>query len=83
MWDAVSQFVSVSTARDHFGTSSNESISGRAYRLKLRRMKWIDWMFRRFGEDNHCANSHYQDVARAIQLVESEGYNVTRPEPRQ
>lgn len=67
--DALSQLLNVSTARPHTGTTSDESVSGRAYRLGLRREKYIDWWFSvRRGEQDHCRKAYERDVQRAEML---------------
>jgi hypothetical protein len=65
MADAVSQFINVATARDHAGTTANESVSGRAHRLRLRREKWIDRVFWWQRDPPHCEGSYLADLERA------------------
>ena len=67
--DAISQLGNVALLPKHQDTNANESISGRAYRMKWQRViKTIDWLFSPWEKD-HCKLSHEADVERARQLV--------------
>lgn len=77
--DAVSQWVNVTFL---LGDNPNESISGRAWRL--RHVGWgfmvtlINCLF--FWQPNHCQSSHYKDLQRALRVVKEAGYVVKLPE---
>jgi hypothetical protein len=72
--DALSQLGNVSNPFwDHTQTTSNESISGRSYRMGWGLARWIDWLFT-FIEDEHTRKSYESDVERARSVIaEHEG----------
>jgi len=76
--DAVSQWVNVTFL---FGDNANESISGRAWRLRHQGWGWvvkfINALF--FLQTNHCQSSHYKDLQRALRVVQEAGYIVRQP----
>jgi hypothetical protein len=75
---ALSQLLNVSNPfKDHTEANENESVSGRAFRQGLPSRKWIDKLFKPI-EDNHCQKAHESDVKKAKQLLESEGYKVSK-----
>ena len=77
-FDAVSQWVNVTLL---FGDNANESISGRAWRLRHQGWGWvvafINALF--FGQTNHCQSSHYKDLQRAIRMAKDAGYTCYSP----
>ena len=77
-FDAVSQWVNVTLL---FGDNANESISGRAWRLRHQGWGWvvafINALF--FGQTNHCQSSHYKDLQRAIRMAKDAGYTCYPP----
>lgn len=66
--DASSQLVNVAFL---FGTNANESVSGRAHRLRNKSKGWntlraaINFAF----DDNHCEQAYLKDVERAENTV--------------
>ena len=66
--DASSQLVNVALL---FGDNANESVSGRAYRLRNKSKGWnalraaINFAF----DDNHCEQAYLKDVDRAKNTV--------------
>jgi hypothetical protein len=73
--DALSQVANVVI---FFGDNANESVSGRAWRLRDKYRFWgimkvvIDKCASPF-EENHCEASHKADVARAARLLRNQG----------
>lgn len=65
--DALSQFFNVLTVWDNSSTTANESMSGRAFRLNLRREKFINFVV--FWEKNHCEKAFNRDRQRAMNLL--------------
>ena len=72
--DALSQLANVLLLPKHHQTNANESISGRAYRMRwLRTQIVIDWLFSPF-ESDHCKKSHEADIERAKDLLKQDKY---------
>ena len=73
--DALSQLLNVTL---FFGDNANESVSGRAWRLRNKHIFWgimrklIDWLMSPFELD-HCEASHSADVSRAAKLLRNQG----------
>ncbi len=73
--DALSQLVNVVV---FFSDNANESVSGRAWRLRNKHFFWgimhkvIDWCALPF-ESDHCQLSHKADVSRAARLMRDQG----------
>jgi len=59
-----------------FGDNANESISGRAWRLRHQGWRWVVFVINAlfFGQKNHCQSSHYKDLQRAIRMAKDAGY---------
>lgn len=76
--DAVSQWVNVTLL---FGDNANESISGRAWRLRFQGWGWavniINAIF--FMQSNHCQMSYHKDSQRAVRMAQDAGYIVHLP----
>lgn len=76
---ASSQLLNVLLSSKVTQTTPNESISGRAYRQRQRKEKYIDLLFKVFrGEDNHCRNAYYEDLRQAEEYIRK--HNEHRPE---
>ena len=66
--DASSQLINVAVL---FGENANESVSGRAHRLKDKSKLWkwtnasLDFLF----DSNHCEQAYLNDVARAAKTL--------------
>lgn len=67
--DALSQLLNVALSWDHTNTTSNESISSKAYRLRKPSRKWINALF--FWQEDHCRISFEKDVERAKQTLKN------------
>jgi hypothetical protein len=73
--DALSQLINVIV---FFSQNANESVSGRAWRLRNKYAFWgimhkvIDWCASPFEAD-HCEASHKADVGRAARLLRNQG----------
>ena len=69
--DAISQLCNVAFFPNIDNTTANESISGRSYRCGWKKTQWvIDTIFSPF-EKNHCRVAYENDIARAVELLES------------
>ena len=73
--DALSQVANVVL---FLGDNANESVSGRAWRLRNKYLFWgimrkvIDWLAAPLEAD-HCEASHKADVSRAAKLLRDQG----------
>jgi hypothetical protein len=63
--DALSQLGNVALSIDHKSTNANESISGRAYRQKQRKRRFIDALFFWQRNPGHCERAYLGDLERA------------------
>ena len=66
--DATSQLVNVTFL---FGDNANESVSGRAYRLKHKHKswKWINAAIDFTLDQNHCERAYFNDLVRAKNTI--------------
>ena len=66
--DATSQWINVAVL---FGDNANESVSGRAHRLKDKHKAWA-WMNSSINfvfDDDHCERAYTNDVTRAAKTM--------------
>ena len=72
--DCLSQLLNVAV---FFGENANESVSGRAYRMRRIGWQWaalrqiINIIF--FWQQDHCRNSYMADIARARRTLREYG----------
>jgi hypothetical protein len=70
--DALSQLLNVLVWPGHRDTTSNESLSGRAYRQGLWIEPVINAMFPRQRNPRHCQQAYLTDLERARQYIETQ-----------
>ena len=67
---AFSQLLNVAFVSKIKQTTPNESISGRAYRQKQVKEKYINFIFKLLRNENeHCKNAYYEDLKQAREYI--------------